>query len=87
MKRKQTAVEWIELKLNSIKPTDFCSIETIKDWVKQAKQMEKEQIIDSFRNGLDDFYDKDTSFYENGEKYYNQTYKQQDKCSPSAHAD
>jgi hypothetical protein len=78
MKRKQTAVEWIELKLNSIKPTDFCSIETIKDWVKQAKQMEKEQIIDSFRNGLDDFYDKDTSFYENGEKYYNETYKQQD---------
>jgi hypothetical protein len=54
-----------------------------REWVK----MEKEQIIDSFRNGLDDFYDKDTSFYENGEKYYNQTYKQQDKCSPSAHAD
>ncbi len=44
MENKQTAVEWIESKLNSVKPTDFCSIETIKDWVKEAKQIEKEQI-------------------------------------------
>jgi len=47
MEKKQTAVDWIESKLNSVKPTDFCSIETIKDWVKQAKQMEKEQIIEA----------------------------------------
>jgi hypothetical protein len=46
VENKQTAVEWLESKLNSVKPTDFCSIETIKDWVKQAKQMEKEQTGD-----------------------------------------
>ncbi len=43
MGNKQTAVEWIESKLNSVKPTDFCSLQDVKDWVKEAKQMEKEQ--------------------------------------------
>ena len=42
---QQTAVEWLQDKLNNVKPTQFCSIETIKEWVEQAKQMEKEQII------------------------------------------
>jgi hypothetical protein len=46
VENKQTAVEWLESKLNSVKPTDFCSIETIKDWVKQAKQMEEQQTGD-----------------------------------------
>lgn len=46
METKQTAAEWLESKLNSVKPADFCSIETIKDWVKQAKQMEREQMFE-----------------------------------------
>jgi hypothetical protein len=78
MENKQTAVEWLieKLEINNavFRAGEFWNL--IKN---EAKQMEKQQIIDSFRNGLDDFYDKDTSFYENGEKYYNETYKQQDK--------
>jgi len=45
MKDKQTAVDSILAKLNNVKPTEFCSIETIKEWCQQAKEMEKEQMI------------------------------------------
>ena len=72
-----TAVEWLEDKLNSVKPTQFCSIETIKEWIKQAKEMEKQQIIDAhgiktthgFENGMSWWNQK------SGEQYYNETYK------------
>ena len=40
---KQNSIEWLEDKLNNVKPTEFCSIETIKEWVEQAKQMHKQQ--------------------------------------------
>ena len=40
---QQTAISWLQDKLNNVKPTQFCSIETIKEWVEQAKAMEKEQ--------------------------------------------
>ena len=35
----KTSVEWLQDKLNNVKPTEFCSIETIKKWVEQAKEM------------------------------------------------
>ena len=41
--KQQTAVDSIIAKLNNVKPTEFCSIETIKEWCEQAKEMEKEQ--------------------------------------------
>ena len=72
MENKQTAVEWIELKLNSVKPTDFCSIETIKDWVNQAKEMEKEQIINAHIKGH--YAPSSTLKYHDAEQYYNETY-------------
>ncbi len=40
---KQTAVEWIIEQINNVKPHQFCSLETIKEWCEQAKAMEKEQ--------------------------------------------
>jgi hypothetical protein len=49
--KKQTALEWLESRLNSVKPTDFCSIEKVKDWINQAKEMEKEQIRYAFGQG------------------------------------
>lgn len=70
MENKQTAVEWIESKLNSVKPTDFCSLQDIKDWVKQAKQMEKEQIMDAYWDGGQDIPLTDKRC----EQYYNETY-------------
>jgi hypothetical protein len=38
-----TAVQSIIQKINNVKPSDFCSIETIKQWCEQAKEMEKER--------------------------------------------
>jgi hypothetical protein len=48
---KQTAVESIIEKINNVKPTEFCSIETIKKWCIEAKQMEIEQIRRAFCHG------------------------------------
>jgi hypothetical protein len=67
---KQSAVDSILAKLNNVNPTEFCSIETIKEWCQQAKEMEKEQIIDAFNIG---FKDSGLS-YVIGEIYYRQTY-------------
>ena len=52
MENKQTALMWLESKLNSVKPTDFCSIETIRDWINQAKAMEMDQHDLTFARGI-----------------------------------
>jgi hypothetical protein len=49
--KKQTAVEWLVEKLDNVRPTQICSIETIKEWCNQAKAMEKEQIKYAFGQG------------------------------------
>jgi hypothetical protein len=38
-----TAVEWLLEQINNVKPNQFCSIETIKEWCEQALEMEKQQ--------------------------------------------
>ena len=70
--KKQTAVEWLLEKLNNVKPTDFCSIETIKEWCNQSKAMEREQIIDAYWNGTTDI-EKGKAVKE-GIEFYNETY-------------
>ena len=50
---KQTAVESIIEKINNVKPTEFCSIETIKKWCIEAKQMEIEQKAEDWQLGYD----------------------------------
>ena len=64
---KQTAVEWLEDKLNNVRPTQICSIETIKEWVEQAKEMEKQQIIDAYEKGK-------YSFGKDVQQYYNEKF-------------
>ena len=72
----RNSIEWLEHKLNSVKPTDFCSIETIKEWLIEAKQMHKEEIKSAFNNGMVNsvewFIDGIT---EEAETYYNEIYK------------
>ena len=46
MKQKQTAVQWLIEQLNNVRPTQICSIETIKEWCEQAKAMEIKQSHD-----------------------------------------
>lgn len=72
---QQTAVEWLQDKLNNVKPTQFCSIETIKEWVEQAKQMEKEQTKHAFIiGGQQGFLSASEEEYMNFEQYYNEIY-------------
>lgn len=71
MKNKtMTAVEWLQDKLNNVKPTQLCSLNTIKEWVEQAKEKEEQNIINAFdaghRSGAWNFL---------GEEYYEETYK------------
>ena len=69
---KQTAVEWLEKKFQSL-GFDFEHI------LKQAKAMEKEQIFEAWDNGFANGYDlgkyNDECTPEDAEQYYNETYE------------
>ena len=61
---KQTAVEWL-LKELDINP----KAKILKDLIEQAKEMEKEQIIDAYIEGY-----SATDFNVDSEQYYNETF-------------
>ena len=66
---KQTAVEWLVEKLDQ-------NFDYVADTlIEQAKEMEKQQIIDAYNNGLSN-WDNTDDF--NAEQYYNETFKKQD---------
>ena len=53
------------------------SVEAVMEWFKQAKQIEKEQIVNAWNDGdYSYFYSKETgNNFENGEEYYNENYE------------
>ena len=65
---KQTAVEWLKIQLEEYGDPQYCELtwKELDELCEQAKEMEKEQIIDAF-------YDAPLSNSE-GEQYYNETY-------------
>ena len=69
MERKQTAVEWLISQVE-----DFHCLLPV-DMIEQAKQMEKEQIVEAwYKRGntiVPRYYLKENI---NGEQYYNETY-------------
>jgi hypothetical protein len=77
---KQTAVEWL---VSELKKYDSAGLKDQSNYViempthilteleEQAKEMEKQQIIDAFNVG---FKDRGLSFLQ-GEQYYNKTFK------------
>ncbi len=69
---KQTAVEWLVDKYIIVGGIT-------KTMVKQAKEMEKEQIIDAWDDGYDkgtrDRIEKISNPVGNAEQYYNETFK------------
>lgn len=68
---KQTAVEWLVSNISSnIDNEYFCNQKEITEWVDQAKEMEKEQIINSYDKG--ELYQ---GFNGDAEQYYNKTFK------------
>jgi hypothetical protein len=73
---KQTAVEWLVQKLNQ--KIDFIPMDKwdmIRDIVQQAKEMEKEQILEFTRNAVRKILDEDRQNPFNLEQYYNETFK------------
>ncbi len=69
MENKQTAVDFF---MNSLAATSY-SNDFWKAY-KEAKAMEKEQIIDAYSNGLSDEGIKSIHTKANAEEYYNETY-------------
>lgn len=72
MKTKQTAVEWLLQQVNGTGWGNF-RIDIPKEIIEQAKQMEKEQIIQARDNGIEDTL---KGYSISNEDYYNQTFNQ-----------
>jgi hypothetical protein len=80
--KQQTAVEWFAEQIESGKieivySDKIHSIKCIPEIIQQAKEMEKQQIIDAcqqgFYDGLDMAKTKKSKF-KSAEQYYNETY-------------
>ena len=64
----KTAMQELIDKLNNVKPTQYCSIETIRGWEESLLEKEKEQIVNAYNSG------QQIPPFEFAEKYYNETY-------------
>ena len=62
---KQTAVEWLVKELN---------LEGYDYTVKQAKEMEKQQIENAFASGIYDGGENVSQYNMSSEQYYNETF-------------
>lgn len=67
---KQTAVEWLYERLERMIPRTPLYNMDKEQYFKQAKEMEKQQIIDAYVNG-----EHQQGFEGEPEQYYNETYK------------
>ena len=67
--KKQTAVEWLGKELELYGDPQFCEIEweQLDSLIQQAKEMEKEQIIDA--------YETSHISMMTSKQYYNETFK------------
>jgi hypothetical protein len=64
----KTAVEWLEFEINRRGPKEDNPPQWLKELYEQAKEMEKEQIMNAWYDGWIEVGD-------NSEHYYNQTFK------------
>lgn len=72
MENIQTAVEWL---LQRFEDGDMYNVEDAQFIKHQAKEMEKEQIIDAYTEGYDIRDDMGSlSTNPTGKEYYNETY-------------
>jgi hypothetical protein len=70
MEKKQTSVEWLALYIKGITSLNCDEI------IKQAKAMEKKQIINAYNRGTINGIDyPESSFPLTGEEYYNKTFE------------
>tara|TARA_R110000868_G_scaffold106830_4_gene292680 strand:- start:3891 stop:4106 length:216 start_codon:yes stop_codon:yes gene_type:complete len=68
---KQTAVEWLAEQLDILLELYPSQWEEVNKSIEQAKEMEKQQIIDAFIGFDSDTYDN----IEVARQYYNETFK------------
>jgi hypothetical protein len=75
---KQTAVNWLVEQIKSDQNQKTLSANEWMEVIEQAKDMEKEQIIDAYCQGVTDII-KDENIFpaETSEEYYNQNYLKQ----------
>jgi len=73
----ETAVEWLEFEINRRGPKEDNPPQWLKELYEQAKEMEKQQIINTYRDGRSDQQsEKPSRFYNRmAEQYYNETFK------------
>jgi|694.fasta_scaffold116792_6 hypothetical protein len=73
--KQQTAVEWLWRWIND---NQEATIEQGNKAFQQAKEMEKEQIIEAFEIGIQSefFHQTFNAPCKDGEQYYTETYKQ-----------
>jgi len=69
----QTAVEWLEKQLDNLLELYPSEIQKVNSLFQQAKQIEKQQIIDAHDNGYIDGGNKKST---TAEQYYSETFKQ-----------
>ena len=70
---QQSAVEWLVKQF-----AKHYAIHQLEDEIKQAKQMEKEQIVEAFYQGVDQESDTHGAMNldrKDAENYYNETFK------------
>jgi hypothetical protein len=74
---KQTAVNFLLEEFNEIlRNVNFTVMQALilKDAVEEAREMEKEQIMEAFEDGNEQGF-----ICKTGEEYYNETYKKEEK--------
>ena len=69
--KKNTAVEWLLQQIENKNGTEFSSY--YNEFIEQAKEIEKQQIIDAWVDGNDNEPKETTEHY--AKQYFNQTYK------------
>jgi hypothetical protein len=69
---KQTAVEWLLQQIENKNGKEFSSY--YQEFVEQALQMEKEQIINAFGVGCHHESKRLVGYQDTAEQYYNETY-------------
>jgi hypothetical protein len=71
--KMKTAVEWLEFEINRRGPKEDNPPQWLKELYEQAKEMEKEQIIDAYKTAMEtDIYNEPLKI---GKDYFNQTFK------------
>ena len=66
-------------KLNNVKPTQYCSIQTILGWAEFLLEIEKDQIVNAYKQGCSDSILDESTDEERAEQYYNETYTNPDR--------